>query len=158
MKRCFLLSLVLSLLLCGCSGYRQLQVNSYKLDGMERLSLMSGRMSSLLRLSMDITNPTSGKYVIKNLKATVYEADGDLFAEAESTKECVIAPHNDGFVPLDLDVTLHRPMSMFLSKVDFSTMTVDLDVWAFSGIFPVHITKTDYPISQLLKRVGSSSK
>lgn len=154
MKRRILLLLAFALVLCGCSDYRKLQVNSYSLDGMQRLSMMNGKVGSIMRLSLNITNPTDSRFVMKEFHATLYEADGDRFAEAVSTGECTIEPNFSGFVPVELDVTLFRPMSMFLSKPDYSNMTADVNVVAKQGIARIRYKKKGVPLSSFIKRFG----
>lgn len=146
--------LIVPLLICSCNDYRKLEVESCRLDGvdMPSLSFLGGDASTRVRISAQVNNPTGGRFVIKSAKAYVHSADGSDFAYVESAGPLEILPRTDARIPAELDVKLYSPLSLLVSRPDFSGLYVDLDIRARSRGIPVRVKRSNYPVSALLQR------
>lgn len=152
--------LAAALLLCGCKDYRKLEVESCRLDGVSfpSLSFLGGNAAGSVRLSAGISNPTGSRFTVRSVQAYVRKADGSDFAYLESAGEIVIQPRSDSTIPVEINVKLYSPVSLLMSKMDFSGLYVDLDVRAKSRGVPMHIRRNNLPVSALLERFNFKIK
>ena len=149
-------------MLCGCDNYKELDVKSYTLEQIANFSFEKGAVSSKMRLDVAIDNPTSSKYLIKQVNAIVYTGNHKKFAEITSIKPATVFPKSDQIVPVMINVVLFNPLSALSSglfssdSIDREDMTVDLDMIIKSGLFSKRIREEGLSVEQLMQQLSGS--
>lgn len=156
MKRLLTALLLASLLLCGCSDYKKLEIRGYNIAQMDAPTFDKGKLKTRMVLALDMSNPTSDTFVLKDLKATVHKGTENVFLTAVSSSTASLSPKSVDKVEIPLDVTINNPLAAVLSMNALTEMTADIDMRIKKGFLTSHIVKKNIPIKELLDMVQKS--
>jgi len=157
MKRILFSVLLPVLILSGCSlnDYKKLKFKSYDVASVTDFAYAKAAVSACVELDLSIENPTSSKFELLSLDASLYTEKGTKFADATSARAVMIPAHSDDVFPLFLNATIYNPLVVALSqKVDYSTMTADIDALVRMGRIEKRIKKEKVAVKALLEAAG----
>lgn len=157
MKRILFSVLLVMSILSGCSlnDYKKLTVKSYDVASITDFSYAKAAVTACVELDVAIENPTSSKFELLSLDATLYYGTGSKFADAKGLRPVLVPPHSDDVFPVFLNATIYNPLVVALSqKVDVSAMTVDIDALVKMGVIRKQIKKENLAVKDLMEAAG----
>lgn len=164
MKRLFYAIICLSLLAVSCDKdiLKEPSITGYKVAGISDLSMGKGSASAVLRIDLDVDNPTRIAYAIDSLSAIVYNEKSAKFADAVLKEPVVAAAKTTGTIPVYLNVTFDKPLSLMSSSLlngssfNMDGYTVDLDTQIAAGKISKRIRKDGISIAELIKIIETA--
>lgn len=158
-KRLIGVLLSLTVLFCsvGCSDYTRLEYKSYELKNLSGFSVAQGVATAQMQANIEIANPTSSRFRLKDFNAVLHKTSGKDFAEVTLDDVAAIEPHSDGFVPVVVNVTVFNPMAAIFSAFDPSQLTADIEMKVSSGMATKRLRYKDVPLDELLGRLSATN-
>jgi len=154
-KRILLYFTFSSLLLCGCTDYKQLKVTSCKIGVLKGLSYSDGKASADLRLDVGVDNPTRSSFDVSDIDAILYYNEGKPFAQITSDKSVNIAPGNDGMIPVLLKVTFLDPLAIMFGGLDTKGMYADIEAKFHTGMIIKNFSKKGLSVEKLVEAASN---
>lgn len=153
MRNYFIIMITLAALLCGCKGYREIEVKDVNL---ERFKLVSASKINL-DIDADIYNPTKAEFTVSDIQGTVYRDDVP-FANITLLKGAVVpAFHNEGIL-LKCQVELLDPMAILVMGLNVKSWNMKefrmkLKVTVKKGGMRKTFKINDIPLDRLVKKI-----
>ena len=159
MKRFVIFIFSALMLLNGCQSYTKLEVKSFEIEKIDKLSYVENEVEVEVDVLAFINNPTCSKYTLKSMNATVYSKDQIEIARVVSLGESVIFSRSSMKTLLKLKVSLENPLSFLLTgnfnsdALSKEALTVDVDMVLNNGIFNKRIKEKGIPLDKIIKEV-----
>lgn len=153
MRNYFIIMIALASLLCGCKGYREIEVKDVNL---ERFRLVSASKINL-DIDADVYNPTKAEFTVSDIQGVVYRDDVP-FANIALLKEVAVpAFHNKG-VLLKCQVELLDPMAVLVMGLNVKSWNMKefrmkLKVTVKKGGMRKTFKVNDIPLDRLVKKI-----
>ena len=161
MKR-LLVILSAMLLLVSCSNAsKDPVIKGYRIHQIGGLGFGLDGVTADMKLDIDIENPSSARYTVESLQATLYKKDAaDRFAYVELQEPVTLDPRSDGTVSLPLGVQLLRPLALLSGGIgtDFSDYEADVDMLVRKGGLKKHIQRKRVPLDRFEFLLGGASQ
>ncbi|MFA5325394.1 MAG: hypothetical protein WCR82_00970 [Bacteroidales bacterium] len=159
MKRFVIFIFSALMLLNGCQSYTKLEVKSFEIEKIDKLSYVENEVEVEVDVLAFINNPTCSKYTLKSMNATVYSKNQVEIAKVISLGKSVVLPRSSMKTLFKMKVSLKNPLSFLLSgsfnfdALSKETLTVDVDMVLNNGIFNKIIKKRGIPLDKIIKEV-----
>jgi LEA14-like dessication related protein len=153
MKKFFLFLLLSTLLLQGCSSYRQISVDDVEIGKVKITALTRAQVQTTLK----INNPTRSTFRITALEGTVKNKDVE-FARISLPQEFSVPPGTPATVETMLAVEVSDPLSLLSSGLSLKSLkaenfTIDAAVQIKKGGVSKWLRMKDVPLKQLLENI-----
>ncbi len=154
MKKFFLFLLFSTLLLQGCSNYRQISLNDVEIGKVKITALTGAQIQTTLK----INNPTKSTFRIVSMEGTV-KKNGVEFARITLPQEFEVPPGKPATIKTSLAVEVSDPLALLSSGIKLSSFrsgnyTIDADVQIKKGIISKHLKIKEIPLKQLLENIN----
>lgn len=162
MKRFFVI-LSAALLLASCSdASRDPVIKGYRLHQVGGLGFGLDGVTADVKLDLEIENPSSAKYTLEALDATLFPAyDTVAYAYVTLKEPAFIEARSDATIGVPLAVRITKPLSILGAgglSGDFSDYVADIDLLVRKGALKKHIKKERMPMKDIGKLLGNTSK
>lgn len=161
MKRILVLLCSLLLLAACHNESRDPVIKGYRLDQVGGMSLGPGGLTTDLVLELDVENPSSARYTLESLTATLYRGPETVpYADAAMQGTAAVEPRSEQTVSIPVSVRLARPLSLLTEgfSTDLEDYEADLDLTIRKGSFKKRIKKERVPLGQLSELLGAGSQ
>ena len=161
MKRILVLLCSLLLLAACHNESRDPVIKGYRLNQVGGLSIGPGGMTADLVLEVDVENPSSARYTLESLQATLYRGfESTPYADAAMEGTAAVEPRSEQTISIPLSVRLARPLSLLTEgfSTELSDYEADLDLTVRKGSLKKRIKKERVPLEQLGELLGTGSQ
>ena len=161
MKRILVLFCSLLLLAACHNESRDPVIKDYRLNQVGGMSLGQGGLTAELVLEIDVDNPSSARYTLESLLATLYRGyETTPYAEATMQGTAAVEPRSEQTVAIPLSVRLARPLALLTEgfSLELSDYVADVDLTIRKGSLKKRIKKERVPLEELGALLGSTSK
>ena len=154
MKKFFLLLIFSTLLLQGCSKYRQISLSDVEIGKVKITALTGAQIQTTLK----INNPTKSSFRVVSMEGTV-KNNGVEFARITLPQEFEVPPGEPAVIKTSLAVEVSDPLALLSSGLKLSSFKsgnfiIDADVQIKKGIISKHLKIKDTPLKQLLENIN----
>lgn len=154
MKKLFLFLLLSTLLLQGCSSYKQISLEDVEFGKVKITALTKGKV----QLTLKVHNPTRSTFKVRSIDG--YLKNGAIeFAHISLPEEFLVKPGTPSKADVLLDVEVSDPLALLSSGLSLASLkgenfTVDAYVTIKKGGISRHLKIKDVPLRQLMEKLN----
>ena len=154
MKKLFLFLLLSTLLLQGCSSYKQISLEEVEFGKMKITALTKGKVN----LTLKVNNPTRSTFKVTSIDG--YLKNGAIeFARVSLPEEFQVKPGTPATAVVQLDVEVSDPLALLTSGLSLNSLkaenfTVDAYMTIKKGGISKRLKIKDVPLRQLMEKLN----
>ena len=154
MKKLFLFLLLSTLLLQGCSSYKQISLEEVEFGKMKITALTKGKVN----LTLKVNNPTRSTFKVTSIDG--YLMNGAIeFAKVSLPEEFQVKPGTPATADVQLEIEVSDPLALLTSGLSLSSLkaenfTVDAYMTIKKGAISKRLKIKDVPLRQLMEKLN----
>jgi len=152
MKRLLAISSLLLLLAACHNEAMDPVITGYRMGQLGGLGIGLGGVTTDMSLEVDVTNPSSARYVLESLEATLYpKNDTTRFADVVMKESVSLEPRSEGTLSVPLSIRFTHPLSLLSRGLggSLSDYEADVDLLIRKGAFKKKIHRQRLPLDQI---------
>lgn len=153
MRKFLILTALCALFLCGCSGYRQVEISGVQVQKVKLVSTSDVDLD----LAVEVDNPTRSTFTVSDLEGML-SRNGAAFARVTLREDAVVYPRTVADAELRCRIHLLDPLAVLVMGLDFRSwkpeeFRLDLAATVRSGAVKKKFRMQDVPVAQVLNRI-----